>query len=170
MIVSSMASMPRRWRAAIRVDPPKNIDDFFTVPGPDGVSAAEHAGAAIAQLTVLSRAIRTTSYRIPETLDPEVAAAAQNLGSGPWPKTAAEALTELDAVFDDIKTQLDQLHTNDWNKSARVASAGAPDDGDESATGSATGSLSVLQLAQAASRVAAERLPLAERILRTVSR
>ena len=161
-----MASMPRRWRDAIRVDAPKNIDDFFASPGPDGVSAAEHTGAAIAQLNVLSRAIRTTSYRTPEPLGSEVAAAVHNLGSGPWPETASDALTQLDAIFEEIKTQLEQLHTNDWTKSAQVTSAGPPSDG----VANAGGPVSVLQLAQGASRVAAERLSLADRILRTVSR
>ena len=166
MIISSMASMPRRWRDAIRVDPPKKVDDFFTVEGPDGRSAAEHVGSVIAQLTLLSRAIRTTSYRVPEPLSADVAAAVNNLGSGPWPQSASEGLSQLDDIFAELETQLKQTKTYDWNKAASVTTSGAPADG----VPSTSGSLSVLELAQGASRVAAEHLPLAERILRSVSR
>ncbi len=160
-----MASMPRRWRDAIRVDPPKNVEDFFTLPGSSGISAAEHTGAVIAQLTILSNAIRTTSYNVPEALAPEAAAASINAGSGPWPDTAADGLAQLDAIFEQIEAQLKQLNTHDWNKSAKVQAAGTPADG---APG--VDSLTVLALAQGASRVAAEHLPLAERVLREVSR
>lgn len=162
-----MASMPRRWREAIRVEPPKNIDDFFAVPGPEGPSAAEHVGAVIAQLKVLDDAIRTTSYNTPETLSAEAAAAVINAGSGPWPATASDGLRQLDEVFAALEERLKGLNTYDWTKSASVASSGTPADGVPS-TGDTK--LSVLELAQGTSRVAATHLSLAEKTLRAVSR
>lgn len=152
-LIASMSSMPRRWKDAIRVDPPKNIEDYFNVSGPDG-NPAELVGAVIAQLKILDDAIRTTSYNIPETLPPEAAAAAQNLGSGPWPASAGDARDQLTEAFENLEARLRQLNTHDWTKSARV---------EPSETGA---TLSVLQLAQGASRVAATALPIVERSIR----
>lgn len=157
--------MPRRWKDAIRVEAPKNIEDYFTVAGPDG-SAAEHVGAVVAQLTILSNAIRTTSYNVPEPLPPEAAIAVKNGGSGPWPATASDALSQLRIAFEGLEDQLKTLKSHDWNKSANVLTGGTPVDGVPSRSGE---SLTVLQLAQGASRVAAERLPVVERAIRSAA-
>ncbi len=150
-LVASMASMPRRWKDAIRVDPPKDIEDFFNVSTSSG-NPAELVGNVVAQLKILEDAIRTTSYNIPETLPVEAIAAAKNLGSGPWPSSAADARDELTAAFNALEERLRGLNTHDWAKSATVEGGGD--------------SLSVLQLAQGASRVAATALPLVERAIR----
>lgn len=157
--------MPRRWKEAIRVDPPKNIEDYFTVAGTDG-SAAEQVGAVIAQLKILSNAIRTTSYNVPEPLPPEAAVAVENRGSGPWPETAADALAQLREIFTVLEEQLGALKPHDWNKSANVLTGTTPVDGVPTPSAQ---SLTVLQLAQGASRVAADRLPLVERIIRNAA-
>lgn len=149
MLTASVASMPRRWKDALKVPPPKNIDDIFNQQAGDGSTIAEQLGAAIEQLSTLREAIRTTSYNIPEELGSEVASAARNLGSGPWPSTAAEGLTDLERLFDEILAQLKAMPASDWNKSA--------DAGRES--------LTVLALAQGVSRVAAERLAAVERLV-----
>ncbi len=151
-LIASIASMPRRWKDALRVPAPKNIDDFFTVEGPDG-TAAEHVGAAIAQIRTLRDAIRTTSYNVPEPLGTEVAAAAANSGSGAWPTSASEGLADLTAEMEGLKEQLDGLKPHDWNKSADAGRT----------------TLSVLKLAQGASRVGAERLGIVERTIRTLA-
>ncbi|MFT7475616.1 MAG: hypothetical protein ACI81L_002555 [Verrucomicrobiales bacterium] len=152
-LIASIASMPRRWKDALRVAPPKNIDDYFSVAGDDGTTAAEHVGATIAQLDLLSSAIRTTSYSIPEPLGSEVAAAVANNGSGPWPATAAEGLAALTSQFEALHEQLTKVSMSDWNKSA-----------DSGRT-----TLTVVALAQGASRVAADRLAVVERTIRTLS-
>lgn len=154
-LVASMASMPRRWKDAIRVDPPKDIEQFFNISTADG-NPAELVGAVLAQLKVLDDAIRTTSYNVPEAVPAEAAAAAQNLGSGPWPASASEARDELTKTFGLLEERLRQLHTNDWNKSAPV-------------DGSPGQRLSVIQLAQGAARVAATTLPLVERAIRNAA-
>ncbi len=148
-LIASVASMPRRWKEAMHVPPPNNIDDLFTVAGPDGTSAAEHLGATISQLTILIDAIRTTSYNVPESLGTEVAAAVHNAGSGPWPESAQAGVTKLTAVMEQMLRQLQQLTPSDWNKSAD----------------SGTETLTVLALAQGASRVAAEGLAAVDRII-----
>jgi len=61
-LIAAIKSMPRRWDEALYVAPPKNIEDFFTEAGPDGISAAEDAGATLALVSILQDAIRTTSY------------------------------------------------------------------------------------------------------------
>ena len=147
-----MTSMPRRWKDAMRVAPPKNIDDYFAVNGEHG-SAAEHLGAVIAQLSTLSDAIRTTSYNVPEPLTSSVVSAASNTGSGPWPQSASAGLAELTDLFETLTGQLQQLNPRDWNKSADAGST----------------MLTVLALAQGASRVAADRLAIVERTIRTLA-
>jgi len=152
-LIASIASMPRRWKDVLRVAPPKNIDDYFSVAGDDGTTAAEHVGAALAQLELLSNAIRTTSYNIPEPLGSEVAAAVQNDGSGPWPATAAEGLDALTTLFEAMHDQLTKVNTSDWNKSADAGRT----------------TLTVVALAQGASRVAADRLAAVEQTIRTLA-
>lgn len=153
-LIASIASMPRRWKEALHVPAPKSIEDVFTMEGPDGTSAAEHLGAAIASSATLLGALRTTSYNIPEPLGADVASAAHNAGSGPWPKTAADGLAELTSTLEATLAKLQELTPSDWNKSA--------DAGNESFT--------VLALAQGASRVAADRLAAVDRIISTLAR
>lgn len=138
----------------MHVPAPKNIDDVFTVAGPDGTSAAEHLGAAISMLTTLADAVRTTTYNVPDQLGTEVAAAVRNVGTGPWPESADAGLSKLIATVEQLHEQLQQLSPSDWNKSA--------DSGTETFT--------VLALAQGASRVAAERLAAVDRIIGTLAR
>lgn len=148
-IIASIASMQRRWKDAVHVPADKNIDDFFAVETDDG-SIAEHLGAAIAQLRILRPALRTTAYNVPEALDSEVAAAAANLGSGPWPTSTKAGLADLFAELDAIKTELESINTRDWAKQAQAGST----------------SVTLLQLAQGTSRVAADRLTKVERLVR----
>ena len=148
-IVSSIASLPSRWRDAFRIDPELDIEDFFTVAAADGTSMAEHCGAVITQLPALRDAIRTTTYPAPEALGDQVAAAIQNLGSGPWPSSAREALNAISEELKALDEQLKLLHTHDWNK---AASSGGT-------------SYTVIQLAQGTSRVAADRLRAVERLV-----
>lgn len=153
-IIASIASMPRRWKDALRVPAPKNIDEVFTTAGPDGTTAAEHVGAAIAQAQLLSEAIRTTSYNMPQALDPAVAAAVKNVGTGPWPESAEAGLDNLVNTMEGLHAQLEQLTPHDWNKSA--------DAGRET--------LSIISLAQGASRVAADRLAAVDKIVTALAR
>ena len=147
-LIASMKSMPRRWKDGLRVQPPLNIDDFFSVDGGSG-SAAEHLGAAIVQLTTISEAIRTTSYNVPEALSTEVVTAVSNTGSGPWPSSAKAGLQEITSIVEKLTEQMEQLNPRDWNKSADAGST----------------MLTVLALAQGASRVAADRLAIVDRTI-----
>lgn len=153
-IIASIASMPRRWKDALHLPAPKNIDEVFSSPGPDGTTVAEHVGAAIAQLQILCDAIRTTSYNVPESLPPEAATAVMNVGSGPWPKSAAAGIDQLLEVVEKLHEQLLLLTPHDWNKSA--------DAGRET--------LSILRMAQGASRVAADRLGATDRVVSALAR
>jgi len=152
-IVSSIRSMPRRWEQALRVQPPKNIEDFYTLEGSSGQSAASDVGAALEQVRVLADAIRTTSYNEPEVLGSEVEAAMSDSGSGPWPASAAEALEHIEALMNTLGDRLEALHSRDWAKRARMAS----------------GDVSIEQLGQATTRVLATRLSRVERTIREVS-
>lgn len=130
----------------------KNIDDYFTVETDEG-SVAEHLGATLAQLRLLRGAIRTTAYNVPEPLDPAVLAAAANRGSGPWPESAKSGLSDLAEEIEELKGELDRVSVRDWNKTAPA--------GDQS--------ISLIQLAQGASRVAADRLSVVERLVRSLA-
>ena len=152
-LIASIASMPRRWKDALHVPAPKTIEDIHLTPGSDGISVAEHLGATIAMTRILQDAIRTTSYNIPEPLRPEVAAAVQNSGSGPWPETAQVGLASLTAAMEELLDQLKRLSPHDWNKSA--------DAGRET--------FSILKLAQGASRVAADRLMAVDSLVETLA-
>ncbi len=139
--------MPRRWKDALHLPPPKNIDDVFTTAGPDGISAAEDAGAVLAQVAVLADAIRTTSYNQPEALGAEVVSALRNAGSGPWPSTAGAALENLTSMFENLSGRLGDLRPADWNKSASTPE----------------GSITLIELVRAVARVSADRLARVER-------
>lgn len=151
-IVASIASMQRRWKDALHVPADKNIEDFFNVETEDG-SIAEHMGAAIAQLQILRPALRTTSYNVPEPLEPDVATAAANLGSGPWPRSTKDGLTDLFAALDAIKSELEGINVRDWNKTTHAG----------------TTTVSLLAIAQGTSRVAADRLAIVERLVRQLA-
>ncbi len=152
-IIAAIKSMPRRWTDALYVAPPKNIEDFFTVDGPDGVSAAEDAGATIALVTILQDAVRTTSYNEPEALGSEVMSAMANTGSGSWPASSVDALEQIEALMEAFASRLEALTTSDWGKSART-----PD-----------GTATLTDVARGAVRVTADRLARAERTIRSVS-
>jgi hypothetical protein len=152
-LIASIASMPRRWKDALHVPAPKNIEDSYLTPGGDGLSVAEHLGATIVMIQILQDAIRTTSYNIPEPLRLEVATAVRNNGSGPWPETAEAGLNTLSTAMEELLDQLKGLSPHDWNKSA--------DAGRET--------LSILKLAQGASRVAADRLMAVDSLVETLA-
>lgn len=150
-IVASIASMPRRWKEALHVPPEENIDDYFIVETDQG-SIAEHMGAATAQIRILRGAIRTTTYNNPEPVEAEVVAAAANAGSGPWPSNAKEGLAAFNDEIEKLQAELDNVGVRDWNKTARAGNS----------------SVSLLGLAQGASRVAADRLAIVERLVRAL--
>ncbi len=150
-LTASVASMPRRWKDALHLPPPKNIEEVFTTVGPDGVSAAEDCGAVLAQVATLTNAIRTTSYNAPEALDSTVVAALANQGSGPWPATAGAALENLTAAFENLDNRLKDLKANDWNKTAPTPS----------------GSISLIDLVRGVARVSADRLARVERTVQS---
>lgn len=151
-IVASITSMQRRWKDAMHVPVDKNIEDFFRVETDSG-SIAEHIGAAIAQLQILHPALRTTSYNVPEPLEPNVAAAVANQGSGPWPSSAKDGLADLFNELDAIKSELEGINVRDWTKTTQAGST----------------TLSLLAIAQGASRVAANRLAIVERLVRQLA-
>ena len=151
-IIASIKSMQRRWKDAVHVSADKNIEDYFAIETDDG-SIAEHIGAAITQLRTLRPALRTTAYNNPEPLDSEVAAAAANLGSGPWPSSTRAGLDELFSELDAIAGELETINTQDWNKTTNAGST----------------SLTLLQIAQGTSRVAANRLAIVERLVRQLA-
>ena len=151
-IVASITSMPRRWKDAMHVPPQVPLEDIFTESTDKG-TIAEHVGAAIAQLEVLREAIRTTSYSVPAPFDSAVAAAVENQGSGPWPDSAVAGRKELERQAEQLLEELNRLTTSDWNKSADAGST----------------TLTVLALGQGASRVAAERLSIVERLVRQLA-
>ena len=136
----------------MHVSADKNIEDYFAIGTDDG-SIAEHIGAAITQLRTLRPALRTTAYNNPEPLDSEVAAAAANLGSGPWPSSTRAGLDELFSELDAIAGELEAINTQDWNKTTNAGST----------------SLTLLQIAQGTSRVAANRLAIVERLVRQLA-
>ena len=148
-IISTLRSMPRRWKSALYVAPPKDIDELFGKAIGDHPSAAEHSGAALAQLTILFDAIRTTGYSVPEPLGPEVQSALADKGSGPWPADAAEAIQSIGDTCEALADRLDALAPADWMRS--------------------TEGITVNDLARGAARVSAERLRQAERMIERLS-
>lgn len=147
--------MPGRWVDGFRVDPELDIEDFYTVPGSTGMTIAEHCGAAIAQIDVLALAIRTTLYTSPDPLDDQVVAAVSNAGTGPWPKTAREALNKVSSSLKQLREELELINTSGWNRSATSHLE--------------MQSFTVLTLARGSSRVAAERLIAVESLVRELT-
>lgn len=153
-LTATIGSMPRRWKEALYLPPPKSIDDVFTEADPNGICVAEEAGAMLAMLAVLEPAIRTTSYNDPELLTTEVQAAVKNDGAGPWPSSAKDALQSIEERFESLIDLVNSLNPRDWTKSASIKSPTGP---------SVSGRLTMTELIQGASRVSAERLARAEK-------
>lgn len=140
-LISTIKSMPRRWSAALYVASTAS-DDTFTQPGPDGMSAAQHTGAMLAQVDVLAEAIRSTSFNREEVLGPDVVAAMADEGSGPEAPSVSASLKAIDGAMDALAVKLESLTTSDWNAEARTVD----------------GTVTLLSLVQGAARVAVERL------------
>lgn len=153
-IVSSIRSMPRRWKEALSVAPPKNIEDFYAKSGPSGDSAASDVGAALEQVRVLADAVRTTSYNDPSPLSSEVETALKDEGTGPWPPTADAALDQIEVLMEELGDRLEALQPNDWAKRASTPSGT---------------DVSIEQLGQATTRVLATRLARVAQTIRQVS-
>jgi len=140
-LISTIKSMPRRWAAAL-YPASTATDDTFTRPGADGLSAAQHTGAMLAQVDLLAGAIRATSFNRDELLGPEILAAMADEGSGPEADSVGAALEAIDAAMDALATKLESLSTSDWNTDARTVD----------------GKVTLVALVQGAARVAVERL------------
>ena len=119
------------------------------------MTIAEHCGAAIAQIDVLALAIRTTLYTSPDPLEDQVVAAVSNAGTGPWPKTAREALNKVSSSLKQLREELELINTSGWNRSATSHLE--------------MQSFTVLTLARGSSRVAAERLIAVESLVRELT-
>ncbi len=150
--MASVGSMSRRWSEAIRVAPPKNIEEYFTVAAPNGLVLADEMGAAIAQLSILTNAIRTTSYLEPDPLPEGSVQAMRNELDGDRPPSATAGLTQLTTLNDEIYGRLKDLRMADWKN--------------EATSGSET--ISITDFAKGVSRVNAERLARATRTLAAV--
>lgn len=140
-LISTIKSMPRRWSAALYLASTAS-DDAFTRPGDDGLSAAQHAGAMLAQVDVLAAAIRSTSFKRDEVLGPDVLVAIADEGSGPEAGSIDVALKAIDAAMDELAAKLESLSTSDWNTDARTVD----------------GTVTLVSLVQGAARVTVERL------------
>ena len=140
-LISTIKSMPRRWSAALYLASTAT-DDTFTRPGADGLSAAQHTGAMLAQIDMLTEAIRATSFNRDEVLGSETLAAMADEGSGPEASSVDAGLKAIDAAMDALAAKLESLSTSDWNTDARTVD----------------GTVTLVSLVQGAARVAAERL------------
>lgn len=151
-LLASVGSMSRRWKEAIFVAPPHNIEDYFTLEAPDALVLADEMGAALTQVTILTNAIRTTSYLEPDPLPDMYAEAMRNELSGDRPKSATEGLEQIIAINDEVYGRLQDLRLVDWKNTA---------------TGD-SGTVSISDLVKGVSRVNAERLARATRTLHAV--
>lgn len=151
-LMASVGSMSRRWNDDIYVAPPQNLEDFFAVEGPDGMTIADEMGATIAQVTILNEAVRTTSYIEPEPLPEFTIEAIADQLDGPRPASAAAGLSKITAINVEAYGRLTDLRLVDWKKEATWGSH----------------VVSITDLARGVSRVNAERLARASRVLEAV--
>ena len=151
-LMASVGSMSRRWNEDIYIPPPQSIDDFFTAVGPSEIVIADELGAAIRQVTILSDAIRATSYLEQEPLPDLVLEAMADELDGPRPSNAAAGLAELTKVNEEIYQRLSDLRMVDWSHE-----------------GTCNGTVvSITDLTRGVSRVNAERLSRATRTLQAM--
>ena len=151
-LMASVGSMSRRWSEAIRVAPPHNIEDYFAAKAPDGLTLADEMGAVITQVTILTHAIRATSYLEPEPLPDLTLEAMRNELDGDRPASATAGLAQIVAINDEVYGRLKDLRMADWKNTATSGSE----------------SISITDLAKGVSRVNAERLARATRTLDAV--
>ena len=152
-VMASVGSMSRRWREAIRVPKPHNIEDFYTAEAAGGLVLADEMGAAITQTTILMNAIRTTSYLEPDPLPDLTVEAMRNELTGERPPSAVDAIEQIAGITDEVYRRLKDLRMADWKN--------------EATWGSMT--ISISDLAKGVSRVNAERLARATRTLASVN-
>lgn len=153
-LMASIGSMSRRWKEAIYVAPPENIEDFFTLESPDGLVLADEMGAAIAQVTILANAIRTTSYVESEPLPDLAIEAMQDELDGDRPPSAGAAIAAITSINDEVYGRLKDLRMVAWKNESTGESR----------------TVSITDLAKGVSRVNAERLARATRTLEQVKR
>ena len=151
-LMASIGSMSRRWNDDIYLAPPQNLEDFFTQEGPEGITIADEMGATVAQITILNEAVRNTSYIDPEPLPELVIEAMANKLDGQRPASAAAGLSKIMALNVEVYGRFTELRLVDWKK--------------EAAWGSHV--VSITDLARGVSRVNAERLARASRVLEAV--
>ena len=151
-LMASIGSMSRRWNDDLYVAPPQSMNDFFELEGPSGAVIADDLGAAINQVSILSNAIRLTSYIEPEPLPDHVIEAMANELGGPRPANASTGLLNLTEINDEVYERLSKLRMTDWSREAMWGSE----------------VISINALARGVSRVNAERLSRASRTLQAL--
>jgi hypothetical protein len=116
---TTLRSLDRRFRAAVRpVDDP-DVEVWAQLPGPDGHSALDHVAAAGRTLTLLHQALS----RIRGEEDPYLDEAVLEPDERSWAFTPGDLDVELDALADEAAAMADLVDATpgaEWSRTARI--------------------------------------------------
>jgi hypothetical protein len=151
-VTAALASFPRRYRAALVVEPDEDLEELAGRVGPDGRSAHDLVLDAVSSLVVIGRALHQVVHEDRPLLHPAVA----DPSARTWAPPAGMSTTDLVDLLDEECAELARLggdlRAGDWDRTGRVA------DGPE---------VTALGLAREAVRTAADDLRGVEAALRS---
>lgn len=142
-VTAALGSFPRRYRAALVVDPEDDPEELAGRIGPEGHSAHDLVLDAVSSLVVLGRALHQVVHEDEPLLHPAVVDPSARTWAPPPGMTTADLVGMLDEECQELVGLLTDLRAGDWDRAGRVA------DGDRVTT---------LALAREAVRTASEDL------------
>ncbi len=150
-IISTIASLPRRFGEAFVPAPTADPDEVAALVGDDGRTMLDIVATATAEVKLLHEAIS----RVADTDNPEVSASAVDAAQRPVSSASGSRTAELaalEAATDSLTTTLNGYSGTEWGRNAQVAGGG---------------SISLEELGQEAARAGIAQLAKAEALAKT---
>lgn len=120
-VVAALGSFPRRYRAALVVDPDEDLEELAARVGPDGRSAHDLVLDAVSTLVVLGRALHQVVHDDEPLLHPAVVDPAARTWDPPPGMTTTDLVGMLEEECTEIAGLLGGLRAGDWDRTGRVA-------------------------------------------------
>lgn len=123
--VVALRSFPRRYRAALEVDPDDDVDELACRMGPAGTSALDAIVDATSSLVLLTEALR----QVLRTDDPVLHPAAFDVDARQWsPPPGIDVATSIEMLEDelhDLVSLVERAGTFEWSRPATLVGGGS---------------------------------------------
>lgn len=125
--VVALASLSRRWRDALVVEPDEDVDEVMARIGPDGVSGNDLLADTACSLTLLARAFEQALDGSEPMLHPAVTDPSARTWSFPAGVGSADLADMVTDEFDSLRIRAQRVSTVAWRRSVAVAGGGTTD-------------------------------------------